>query len=176
MRNFSNKQVLNDTKKEQTQAAEYGFYSRLLKTDFDTVTALKEAEAAYLAEQEKKAAKVEERKSDANKVQAAFEDLNIARKEYKDSMAELNKQYCDDLIEIKERYEKGKAANQEMLERAETGYSEALKAFTDKYPEGYHLTLKDGDFETTISGSTSKNFRMPTPTWPADLFDLFFKL
>lgn len=175
MRNFSNKQVLNDTKKEQNQAAEYGFYSRLLKTDFDTVAALKEAEAAYLAEQEKKAAKVEERKSDADKVQAAFEDLNIARKEYKDSMAELNKQYCDDLIEIKERYEKGKAANQEMLERAETGYSEALKAFTDKYPEGYHLTLKDGDFETTIAGSSSNNNFIVSPTWPSDLLDLFFK-
>jgi hypothetical protein len=49
----------NENKKEQTQAAEYGFYSRLLKTDFDTVAALKEAEAAYLAEQEKKAARME---------------------------------------------------------------------------------------------------------------------
>lgn len=174
MRNFSNKQVLNDTKKEQNQAAEYGFYSRLLKTDFDTVAALKEAEAAYLAEQEKKAAKVEERKSDADKVQVAFENLNIARKEYKYSMAELNKQYCDDLIELKERYEKGKAANQKMLERAETGYSEALKAFTAKYPEGYHLTLKDGDFETTIAGSSNNNF-IVSPTWPSDLLDLFFK-
>lgn len=175
MRNFSNKQVLNDTKKEQNQAAEYGFYSRLLKTDFDTVEALKEAEAAYLSEQEKKAAKVEERKSDADKVQVAFENLNIARKEYKYSMAELNKQYCDDLIELKERYEKGKAANQKMLERAETGYSEALKAFTDKYPEGYHLTLKDGDFETTIAGSSSNNNFIVSPTWPSDLLDLFFK-
>ena len=30
-----------------------------------------------------------------------------------------------------------------------------LKEFTDKYPEGYHITLKDGDFETTISGSNN---------------------
>jgi chromosome segregation ATPase len=170
------KKDTNENKKEQNQAAEYGFYSRLLKTDFDTVAALKEAEAAYLAEQEKKAAKVEERKSDANKVQAAFEDLNTARKEYKDCLIKLKTQYYDGLAKLKKCYEEDLAANQEMLEQAETRYSEALKVFTDKYPEGYHLTLKDGDFETTISGSTSKNFRMPTQTWPADLFDLFFKL
>ena len=56
---------------------------------------------------------------------------------------------------MKEGYEKTCKTIKDTLAAAEADYANALKAFTDKYPEGYHLTLKDGDFETTISSQTS---------------------
>jgi hypothetical protein len=58
------------------------------------------------------------------------------------------------------------------LAAAEAAYEAALKEFTEKYPEGYHLTLKDGDFETTISSKTSKS----DVAKAVDLFDLLFRI
>ena len=39
------------------------------------------------------------------------------------------------------------------LAQAEENFEKAHKEFTAAHPEGYHLTLKDGDFETTLSGT-----------------------
>ena len=66
------------------------------------------------------------------------------------------------------------------LKMYEEAYANALKTFTEKYPEGYHLTLKDGDFETTISGSNSKiqnkEVKDPSQVNLFNIFDLFFGL
>ena len=130
----------------------YGYYSKLLNKPFDSVAELREAEAAYYAEQKAKEEKVAAKKADAQKVEDAFKALNAARKEYKEKLTQLTKDYSEELTNLRKAFEYGKKDIQDALAAAEDNYSKALKEFTDKHQQ-YHLTLKDGDFETTISGS-----------------------
>ena len=162
MRNFTNKQMLNDkqTATESTDkntgstiASDYIYYSRVLKEPFNTVAELKEAEEAYYAKLKAKEDKAAQKKADATKVEEAFKALNAARKEYKENLAALTHEYSENLAALKKSFEGAKEAEHKALASAEDNYAAALKAFTEKYPEGYHLTLKDGDFETTISSS-----------------------
>lgn len=154
---------------------DYSYYSRVLQKPFDSINELKEAEAAFYAEQKAKEDKATQKKADASKVEEAFKAMNQARKDYKENILKLTDLYQQDLKTLKENFENDRTRIQNTLADAETQYSEALKAFTDKYPEGYHLTLKDGDFETTISGSTktSESSKKPTDTY-ADLFKWVF--
>lgn len=138
---------------------EYGFYSKLLQKPFDSVEELKMAEAEHRAKLKAKDDKAAAKKADAKKVEDAFKELNQNRKDYKENLIKLTNVYQEDLKRLKADFESDRARVEAALADAETRYSNALKEFTDKYPEGYHITLKDGDFETTISGSntTSKN-------------------
>ncbi len=131
----------------------YGYYSKLLKEPFDTVEELQTAEAAYYAELKAKEDAASQKKADATKVEDAFKLLNAARKSYKEDLTQLTREYAESLENLKKAFELGKSDIHNKLAAAEEVYQSALKEFTDKYPEGYHLTLKDGDFETTISGS-----------------------
>lgn len=131
----------------------YGYYSKVLKQPFDTVKALKEAEAKYYAEVKAKEEKAAAKKADAQKVEDAFKALNVARKEYKEDLTQLTQEYSEALANIKNAFEAGKKDIHEKLAAAEDAYNVALKEFIAAHPEGYHVTLKDGDFETTISGS-----------------------
>ena len=90
---------------------------------------------------------------------------------------QLTEEYSEALTELREAYELGKKDIHAALADAETAYAVALREFTEKY-ENYHMTLKDGDFETTISGSKttaseSKKSSANVKTL-ADLFDLMF--
>jgi chromosome segregation ATPase len=138
---------------------EYGYYSKLLQKPFDSVEELKMAEAEHMAKLKAKEDKAAAKKADAKKVEDAFKELNRSRKDYKDNLIKLTEVYQEDLRRLKADFESDRTRVEAALSDAETRYSNALKEFTDKYPEGYHITLKDGDFETTISGSstTSKN-------------------
>ena len=147
--------VDNKTKNKKTETVvDYGFYSKLLKKPFDTLDELKEAEAQIRAEQAAKEAKIMERKNDADKVQAAFTALNAAKdtynKEVNDAKYAYTKLLADAKVGLAECLEK----SEKKLELAEKAYGDALKEFTDKHPEGYHVTLKDGDNVTTISRSS----------------------
>lgn len=154
----------------------YGYYSKLLNTPFDTVEELKTAEAAYYAEIKAKEDKAATKKADAKKVEDAFKALNAARKEYKENLNQLTKEYSEELTTLKKAFELGKKDITSKLTTAEDTYAKALKEFTDKYPEGYHLTIKDGDFETTIS-SNSQKWNLDKPdTNLLDFFDLLFKI
>jgi rRNA maturation endonuclease Nob1 len=135
-----------------TEALDYAVYSKVLNKPFDSLAELREAEAAYRAEQRAKEARVATKKADAAKVENAFKVMNQARKDYKENLVKLTEMYQEDLKKLKAAFEADRARVQTALADAEAGYSAALKEFTDKYPEGYHITLKDGDFETTISG------------------------
>ena len=141
----------------ERETLDYGFYSRVLQKPFDSLSALKAAEEAYYAEQKAKEDKAAQKKADAQKVEEAFKALNAARKVYKEELSQLTEEYSEALAELKETFEFGKKDIHDRLAEAEEAYSKALKEFTDKY-ENFHMTLKDGDFETTISGSgnTSK--------------------
>lgn len=154
----------------------YSYYSRVLNEPFDSIEELKEAEEAYYAKLQAKEAKAAQKKSDANRVEDAFKALNAARKTYKEEITTLTQNYSDELAVLKKAFELGKADIHDKLAKAEAAYSDALKAFTEKYPEGYHLTLKDGDFETTISSTSTTSHADKYIDKPFNLFEYLFSL
>ena len=160
-----------------TEDHTYSYYSKLLKEPFDSITELKEAEEAYYAKLKAKEDAAAQKKADADKVEEAFKALNAARKAYKEGLTTLTEKYAADLKTLKDTFEADKKLINNALATAEDIYAKALKAFTDKY-DNYHVTLRDGDFETTIASTktvtkdTSKN---TTPyTSIAELFDAIF--
>lgn len=157
--NFAAMQKNVDDIKKQVQTNqnknEYMYYSRILKEPFATLPELKEAEEAYYAKLKAKEDKAAQKKADAKKVEDAFVALNAARKAYKEDLNSLASEYSENLVALKDAFEAACADVKARMAKAEDNYSAAIKTFTEKYPEGYHLTLKDGDFETTISGSNS---------------------
>lgn len=171
------KKVTVNVNEGHTDDINYGYYSRLLNKPFDSVAELREAEAAYYAEQKAKEDKAAAKKADALKVENAFKALNAARREYKEKLTQLTAEYTEELATLKQAFELGKKDIQEELGAAEEAYSNALKEFTAAHPEGYHVTLKDGDFETTISSKTIRN-ETKKPAVKVnnmlDLYDLLF--
>jgi chromosome segregation ATPase len=154
---------------KNTQTNNYGYYSRVLSEPFDSLDELMEAEEAYYAKLKAKEDKAAQKKADAQRVEDAFKDLNAARKVYKENIITLTEDYRESLNELKTSFEEAKAEVQEELASYEDAYSTALKEFTEKYPEGFHLTLKDGDFETTIDSKA--NTSAPSTL---DIFNLLF--
>ena len=120
---------------------DYGYYSKLLNKPFDTIEELKAAE----------------------------EEVRIAEKE-KEEKAKAKKAYAKIAADAKDALNKSILEAEKNLECAQTKYSEALKEFTDKHPEGYHVTLKDGDNITTISRTNTCDSFMRFNK----LFDSFF--
>lgn len=161
---------------------DYAFYSRHLNRVFDTLEELEVAEATHFAEVQAKEDKAKAKKADAKKVEDAFKALNAARKEYKEDLVRLTNEYSEQLAHLKGAFEANKKSIHDKLATAEDNYKKELKEFTDKH-EQYHLTLKDGDFETTISGSCTKakdakKFTANTSDQSGlfNIFDLFFGL
>lgn len=157
---YNNNKNVNKPRVEKRADPEYGqceysYYSRLLNKPFDSLTELKEAEATYYAELRAKEDRAAAKKADAAKVEVAFKAMNQARRDYKDNILKLTDLYQQELKTLKANFENEKSRIQSALVDAENTYSSTLKAFTDKYPEGYHLTLKDGDYETSISSTSS---------------------
>lgn len=152
----------------------YGFYSNVLKKPFESLDDLKKAEYVYFEEQKAKEEKACQKKADAKKVEDAFKALNAARKEYKEQTTQLTDEYTQAVKDIKAAYDLGIKDIRKKLADAEDTYSKALKEFTAAHPEGYHLTLKDGDFETTISGSSNINEKKANNIGVFDIFDLLF--
>lgn len=163
----------------EKEALGYGFYSNVLKKPFERLDDLKKAEEVYFAEQKAKENKVIQKKADAQKVEEAFKALNQARKTFKEELTQLTTEYSEALTELKKAFELGKKDIHNTLAEAENAYTIALRIFTEKYPEGYHLTLKDGDFETTISGSNSLKSAADFDKLSfnsADIFEMIFGL
>lgn len=170
---MKNNDNINNINKNNFKKAEqsYMYYSRVLKEPFASIEELKEAEEAHYAKLKAKEDKVAQKKADAALVEEAFRSLNNTRKLYKESLAKLAEKYSKDLVRLKETFEADKAELQDVMATAEDVYAAAIKTFTEKYPEGYHLTLKDGDFETTISSQTKTNKEDSTV---ADILSMFF--
>ena len=114
------------------------------------------------------------KKADAKVVEDAFKELNAARKVYKEDLTQLTTEYAEALDKLKKAFDLGKKDITNQLAKAEEAYEKALKDFTDKHKEGFHLTLRDGDFETTISGSSKANTANLTTNDIFDVFDLIF--
>lgn len=153
----------------------YMYYSKLLREPFNTIDELEEAEEAYYAKQRAKEEKSAAKKADAVKVEEAFKALNAARKDYKEQLLLITENYTNELKALKAAFEEAKDLVEKRLAYAETKYSDALKEFNEKHPEGYHITLKDGDFETTISKEATDKENIRKSDNPLyDIFNLFF--
>lgn len=151
----------------------YSYYSRVLEKPFDSIEELKEAEATHYAKLRAKEDQALKKKADAKKVEDAFKALNVARKTYKDDLAALTHDYSESLTKLKTTLESERTRIKSNLAAAEEAYSNALKTFTEQYPEGYHLTLKDGDFETTIDSCRSNKGEIAKTTSLSEFADLF---
>lgn len=152
---------------------DYGFYSNILKKPFERLEDLKKAEYVYQEELKAKEERAAAKKADAQKVEDAFKALNAARKTYKEKLGQLTTEYSEALTELKKAYDLGKKDITSKLAEAEDAYSKALKEFTDAHPEGYHITLKDGDFETTISGKSNLETDKTSDVY-SDFFRMIF--
>ena len=164
-----------DNKCAAKETLDYGFYSNVLKKPFERLDDLKKAEYVYYEEQKAKEDKAAQKKADAQKVEDAFKALNAARKTYKEELAQLTEEYSAALAELKETFEFGKKDIHDKLAEAEDTYSKTLKEFTSKYDQ-YHMTLKDGDFETTISGSGNTSKLVADLSKSSDPYTDIFKL
>ena len=154
----------------------YGFYSNVLHKPFERLIDLEQAEEVYFAEQKAKEEKAAQKKAEAQKVEDAFKALNAARKTYKEKLSQLTQEYSDALADLKKAFELGKQDIHNTLVAAEEAFTTAHKEFTAAHPEGYHLTLKDGDFETTLSSKTTTT-EIPKATFDfGKLFDILFGL
>lgn len=170
---MTKKNVQNTGEKE---TLDYGFYSNVLKKPFERLDDLKKAEAVYYEEQKAKEDKAAAKRAEAQKVGDAFKALNAARKEYKENMTQLTTEYAEELETLKKAYELGKKDIYNKLAQAEENFEKAHKEFTAAHPEGYHLTLKDGDFETTLSGTRTVDdkFTSKAANEVMEIFNMIF--
>lgn len=157
---------------ERKNAVAYGYYSKILQEPFDSVEELTAAEEAYYAKMKAKEDKAAQKKADALAVEDAFKALNTARKNYKTNLNAVTDNYREAMTKLKNAFETDAARVKAELAAAEDAYKLSLKVFAEKYPEGYHITLKDGDFETTISsGHSAKRAEALSDIW--DLLSFF---
>lgn len=156
------------------------FYSETLDKIFDTEKDLLDAEAAAKKAAFEKERKAAAKKEEAKLVEDAFKLRNAAKREFNSTVMARRKKYAEDLAALKAAFEADIDAASKKLAEAETGYDNTLKAFIDKHPEGYHMTLKDGDHVCTLSSTNSMNNLKDKEIYKElltnDWFDNFFNL
>ena len=131
------------------------FYSEVTKKLYESEEELKAAEKAVADENAKKAEAAKAKKADALKVEEAFKANNTAKREYNAKVLAARKMYNESVTAAKKAFDEAVTDANEAKDIAEKHYDKMLKEFTDKHPEGYHLTLKDGDNVVTISSNTN---------------------
>lgn len=153
------------------------FYSEKLDRMFDTSEELiAEEEAAFKAEQEAKAKSLT-KKAEAKVVEDAFKAHNAAKKVYNETVIARRKKYAEDLATLKAAYDEDIAEETAKLDEAAKAYDQALKEFTVKHPEGYHMTLKDGDNVVTLhTQSNTSNQELIDALFDDRWLDNFFNL
>lgn len=144
--------------KEDFGDVDFMVYSKLLQKPFNNIQELREAEKAYKLEERKKQEAKLARKQEASKVEEAFKEFNVAKKAYNETVSEAKKKYATTISKAKSELAEVIKTESEKLEKTEDTYNKTLDEFTKTHPEGYHLTLKDGDNVTTISRSGDIDF------------------
>ena len=130
------------------------FYSEVTKKLYETEEDLRNAEIEVAAEKAKKEEAAALKKADALKVEEAFKANNDAKREYNAKIVAARKMYNETIANAKKAFDEAVSDASEVLNTAEKLYDEVLKDFIAKHPEGYHLTLKDGDNVVTYSSQT----------------------
>lgn len=150
------------------------YYSELTKQLYETEKEAIAAEKKLEAEKAEAAKKASAKKAEANKVEEAFKARNVARREYNTKVMDARKAYNTALVEAKKAFDAAINDATAAKDKAEEVYNSALKEFTDKHPEGYHMTLKDGDNVITLSRSSDKQLEKVSKEYN-DFIDTFVK-
>ena len=129
------------------------YYSETLDKIFETEKELKVAEKADAEEKAKKEEAKLVVKKESSEVEDAFKARNAARKAYNEKLVEARKTYNAVLRKAKDEFEASLKESTEALEKAETDYDNKLKAFQKAHPEGFRLSLKDGDNVVTYTSN-----------------------
>ena len=129
------------------------YYSDTLDKIFETEKELKVAEKADAEEKAKKEEAKLVVKKESSEVEDAFKARNAARKAYNEKLVEARKTYNAALRKAKDEFETDLKESTEALEKAEADYDTKLKAFQKAHPEGYRLSLKDGDNVVTYTSN-----------------------
>ena len=129
------------------------YYSETLDKVFETEKELKDAEKADAEEKAKKEEAKLVVKKESSEVEDAFKARNAARKAYNEKLIETRKTYNEALRKAKDEFESSLKESTEALEKAEADYDNKLKAFQKAHPEGYRLSLKDGDNVVTYTSN-----------------------
>lgn len=151
------------------------FYSEKLNKMFDTDKELLVAEeAAFKAEQEAKAKSLA-KKNEAKVVEDAFKAHNAAKKTFNTAVMARRKKYAEDLAALKAAYDADIKVESDKLDAAAKAYDAAFKEFTAKHPEGFHMTLKDGDNVVTLQSNRSQDAlaSLINDNWFDGFFNLF---
>lgn len=127
------------------------FYSEVTKKLYETEEDLNLAEKAVADEKAKKEEAALAKKADATKVEDAFKVRNDAKREYNTKVVAARKMYNESIAAAKKAFDEAVSDATKVKDAAEKVYDEVLKEFIAKHPEGYHLTLKDGDNVVTLS-------------------------
>ena len=133
------------------------YYSEKLDKLFESEEQLKSAEKEHEEAEALKVKKAEEKKADASLVQETFKQKNAAEKEYTRKCCDARIEYNTKITAARKEYLKAVEEAKAVLKPAEEAYSKALNDFISRHPEGYHLTLHDGDDVVTLSGQVSTN-------------------
>lgn len=131
------------------------FYSEITKELYETEKDLIAAEDAAKAAEAAKTKAAKAKKAEATKVEDAFKTCNAARKEYNTRVVNARKDYNEAVANAKKAYEEAISEATKAKTAAEELYDKILKDFIAKHPEGYHLTLKDGDNVVTLSSQNN---------------------
>ena len=130
------------------------FYSEVTKKLYESEEDLRNAEIEVAAEKAKKEEAALAKKADATKVEEAFKANNAAKREYNTKVVAARKMYNEAITNAKKAFDEAVSDAAKVKDTAEKAYDEILKDFIAKHPEGYHLTLKDGDNVVTLSSQT----------------------
>jgi seryl-tRNA synthetase len=149
------------------------YYSEILNKNFDSVEDLEKAEEEHKAEQAKKEEAKALVKKESSEVEDAFKVRNAARKDYNVKLVEARKAYNEALRKAKDEFEASLKDSTEALEKAEADYDTRLKAFQKAHPEGYHITLKDGDNVVTYTSNLGEYQIRSIDKEFDDMLDLF---
>lgn len=152
-----------DTKQNaEVNDGTWGYYSLLLNKPFERIADMRAAEEAYKAELAAKEAAKDAKKADAQAVQEAYAALGAIRREAAKAIEEARVSSAKSITEIQKNFNEFVEEQRKNVAEAEKLYNEALRAFQDKYKQGYHLTLRNSDsateIETTSLGTTPEDF------------------
>ena len=160
----------------------YQYYSRKLGKVFDSLIDLEreELEADKKAAEKEAAAKA--KKNEAKAVEDAYKTLNAMRRAYRVGKEKAT-QLCAEEFEVaRKKYTDSIIQLTKDLQEAEIAYKKQLVAFNTNHPEGFHITLKDDDYETTITSScetatdaaTKGNQSNQYADWVSEMFTKLF--
>lgn len=149
------------------------FYSETLNKMFDSPEALQAEEVRVKKAAQEKERAAKNKKAEAQVVEDAFKARNAARATYNQELLAARKHYAEELKKLRTALDTTIDTAAKKLDEAEVAYDKALKDFTAKHPEGYHMTLKDGDNIITLHRDNKEtNYNQAFKIF--DLMDTFF--